>query len=444
MVGVRAFTPLCNSSTPLLTSAQHKPICFESTAFSYNSRRFHLSFLSNQNCLKERNGFRAFAVKKRRKDKGGVLELASFDNEGYEFDDDEDEDDEEEGLLMPMEKMKQWLENKPAGFGQGKVYDTTVEDKLLDEMQQSRVAQLANINKLKHNPIPPKGSGLVNTHSKAPEVVTPTGIRVRLLNLPKKKNIHRDLQLAFKEVPGIISISPAVTGSKKTRDPICKGYGFVYFKSEEHANRFIQIFTTRSIAFGKVQKQIKCELASPSGANLDMPMASTLAKSSLPVLSYQEDDIFITRMTKVSPEALEESDSDESDGSDDFYDSDKSYDSDAETGIIADELEQIPERTQPASDRIKLKSAYEVTTDGFEQFPEGAKPAGEDLKAKSVSTLQETKPPAKKKAVAVKVNGPKPAKLGSANKLKSKDKSLLTGVFSKYGANARSTTRKDS
>lgn len=72
----------------------------------------------------------------------------------------------------------------------------------------------------------------------APEDV-PSGIRVRLVNLPKKRNIHRDLQLAFKGFPGIIDVIPAVSGSKKTRDPICKGFAFVDLKSEADANRLM-------------------------------------------------------------------------------------------------------------------------------------------------------------------------------------------------------------
>lgn len=66
----------------------------------------------------------------------------------------------------------------------------------------------------------------------------PSGIPVRMVNLPKKKNIHRDLRLAFKGVDGITGIHPAVSGNQKTRDPICMGFAFVYFKSEEHAMRY--------------------------------------------------------------------------------------------------------------------------------------------------------------------------------------------------------------
>lgn len=67
----------------------------------------------------------------------------------------------------------------------------------------------------------------------------PCGIHVRVVNLPKKKNIHRDLKLAFDGTPGILNIIPAVSGNSKTRDPVCKGFAFVDFKSEEDAVRYL-------------------------------------------------------------------------------------------------------------------------------------------------------------------------------------------------------------
>lgn len=59
-----------------------------------------------------------------------------------------------------------------------------------------------------------------------------------MTNLPKKKNVHRDLKAAFKEVSGILNIAPAVSGNKKTKDPVCKGFAHVDFKSEIDANRY--------------------------------------------------------------------------------------------------------------------------------------------------------------------------------------------------------------
>lgn len=63
------------------------------------------------------------------------------------------------------------------------------------------------------------------------------GLRVRLVNLPKKMNIDKDLRVAFKGVPGIANIVPVVTGNKKTRNPICKGLAYIDFKSKDEAQR---------------------------------------------------------------------------------------------------------------------------------------------------------------------------------------------------------------
>lgn len=51
---------------------------------------------------------------------------------------------------MPLEKMARWLEKESAGFGEGKTYDTMAEEQLLEEMEQSREAQLAKIINLKN------------------------------------------------------------------------------------------------------------------------------------------------------------------------------------------------------------------------------------------------------------------------------------------------------
>lgn len=71
---------------------------------------------------------------------------------------------------------------------------------------------------------------------------TQSGFRVRVTNLPKKKNVHRDLKAAFKEVSGVLNIEPAVSGNKKTKDPVCKGFALVDFKSEVDANRYMRVF----------------------------------------------------------------------------------------------------------------------------------------------------------------------------------------------------------
>ena len=63
------------------------------------------------------------------------------------------------------------------------------------------------------------------------------GVQVHVWNLPKKKNIHKDLKQAFKGFRGLLSIEPAVSANKKTRDPICKGFAYLKLESAEAATR---------------------------------------------------------------------------------------------------------------------------------------------------------------------------------------------------------------
>lgn len=72
---------------------------------------------------------------------------------------------------------------------------------------------------------------------------------MRLVNLPKKKNIHKDLRIAFQGVPGIVNIIPLVSGNEKTRDPVCKGVAFIDFKKEDEAHRYIYPACICSLCF---------------------------------------------------------------------------------------------------------------------------------------------------------------------------------------------------
>jgi hypothetical protein len=112
-------------------------------------------FYQRQGC-----GLGVRALNKRGTGDVGHMEMDGFDDDDELDDNDDDGDDEgevvdEDEMLLPFEKMNQWLKNKPRGFGEGKVFDTSIEDKLLEEMEQSMQAQAANVNKLKNDPIPP-------------------------------------------------------------------------------------------------------------------------------------------------------------------------------------------------------------------------------------------------------------------------------------------------
>ncbi|KAL8218938.1 hypothetical protein R6Q57_022311 [Mikania cordata] len=253
--------------------------------------------------------------------------------------------------MQPMTGMGDPL--RPRGFGEGKVYDTSLEDKLLQPQQ-----------------------GKLSKH-KEPEVVQ-NGIRVRLVNLPKKKNIHRDLRAAFKPFPGIINIIPAVSGNEKTREPVCKGFAFVDFKSEKEANRFVDILSTQPITFGKVQKQIRCEIMKSSSSN-QAPVKHRI-ESPLPVLN--------------APMAVNS----------------KPFDANAVFDML-----KIGEL---ATNDNNFGKSYNVV-----QEPE----AGSESLDKQ-KKVREKGARAKKKVD----NSPKLSLPGSANRLKTKEKALLSGVFVKY------------
>ncbi|RVX10591.1 hypothetical protein CK203_017032 [Vitis vinifera] len=144
--------------------------------------------------------------------------------------------------------------------------------------------------------------------------------RVRVVNLPKKKNIHRDLQLAFKGVPGIVNIIPAVSGNKKTRDPVCKGFAFVDLKTENDVNRFVHMFSEQNITFGKIQKQIKCEITNSGSPNVtyEQSAVSTFTDPQSTVPSFDETPASDFDIENFSLDVWEETASEKSDGPDDL------------------------------------------------------------------------------------------------------------------------------
>lgn len=349
-----------------------------------------------------------------------VVESDSSDFDDFDgFDEEDAGDDEDEGMMIPFGKMRRWLENKPPGFGEGKVYDTSMEDKLLQEIQQGSEAQIANINKLKNEPLKPS-SKKDEPKKKEPEDM-PSGIRVRLFNLPKKKNIHRDLKSAFEGVPGIINIIPVVSGNKRTKDPICKGLAFVYFKSEDYATRFVQLFSRQIIAFGKVQKQIRCEMMNSSSSNSGD--------------EHSADDT--SSYPKITVNGFEE------DLDADFGDNEDSYDSvmeavsdvfDPDDELDFAELEEVGENLE------FVKTVSELN--GSNNTKQAKKSAADSSSSKQQKKIQaiEKKQVAKGKVKKV----PKLDIPGSAKRLKIKEKAVLNDVFSKYAVKAASTAGEES
>ncbi|KAF5741043.1 hypothetical protein HS088_TW10G00038 [Tripterygium wilfordii] len=401
------------------------------------------------------------------------------------------DDGEDEEYSSPFEWMETWMENKPTGFGEGKVYDTSIEDALVEEIEHSRRVQLANVNKLKHNPILPgpkkdgtKKKGNKN-HSKDPEngsitsskqisAVIPSGVRVRIINLPKKRNIQRDLKSAFKGVHGILNITPAVSGNKKTRDPICKGFAFVDLKAEEDATRFIHSFSGQSIVFGKMQKQIKCEIVNSSSPN---SVSENFAKNTYdepkPVVpSLEQEPYIVLDVDESSVNLRMEAASDESDESPDDLDIEKLDDVrenvefvTASEGNTGSSPANRPEGIDALDNKVSAKESKEkfMMSDNLESSDplERIKALEERLLAREKAFLKKSRTKAmeendtilevpgssnkqkkvqapRKKLVAakdkVKKGPPVLEASGSSKRLKIKEKAMLTDVLSRYGA----------
>ncbi|CAL1357206.1 unnamed protein product [Linum trigynum] len=376
----------------------------KSRSFILPSRQYQQTCLSAHLLPKKKpSPFPLSAVRKGKSGGGNLAvaesnDFAEEDEDEFDFldddgDYDDDDDDVEDGeMLLPLEKMQKWLERKPRGFGEGKVYDTSVEDKLMEEIVQSQMAQAANVNNLKNNPIKPRPK-VEDSKKKAAEAV-PSGVRVLLTSLPKKKNVQRDLRSAFKEFRGIVDIVPAVSGNKKTKDPVCKGFAYVDFKSEVDATRFVQQFSGESIAFGKIQKQIKCRIQN-SGSST------------------------------TSGDELTDMDVDGAAYEDEKFDEEEEDDHNNE---ISETL------NASAIESMKSLSVSELNIT-------------ENKKTESRSSSSPKKKGTKKSSASSKKKVQKVPKLeipGSAKRLKVRDKAVLTGVFAKYGLQAAVATKEES
>ncbi|KAL9251197.1 hypothetical protein AKJ16_DCAP00142 [Drosera capensis] len=400
--------------------------------------------------------------------------LDDFDDDVNDDDDEEEEEEvEEEFEGTKYGKLKSWMKKKPTGFGEGKEYDTLLEEKLLEEIEQSRIAQFANINRLKLEASRPMSKKL----EKAPEVI-PSGIRVLITNLPKKRNILRDLKSAFKEVSGIISISPMVSGNKKTRDPICKGLAYVYFKSMDEANRFIDLFSGQTVTFGKAVKKLKYELVNSSYSDdketrdekkKTHAQATTVTcgkgekKLKYELVSSSDSDDKETRdekkktraqattvafgkVEKLKYELVNSSDSDDKESRDAkkqtcaqamlmdiVVEGRKRVDSNNNELSLSLWEDDDPESFQEIMDEVPTEDSETSTASQQDYGTESNLESTSDL-SPSVDTKKKNEADKKSKVKKKKKTGKSPALsiTGAAKRLKLKEKAMLAGVFSKY------------
>eukprot|EP00249_Psilotum_nudum_P018438 c26804_g1_i2 orf=449-2269(+) len=169
---------------------------------------------------------------------------------------------------------------KPPGFGHGKVYDTSVEDMLLKEIEQGKTGQALAALKREKIRKAVKDNKRNDGQKQEKAYTIPSGVEVWVSKLPKKKNIERDLRAAFSCVPGLLHIQAIASGNEKTRDPICKGSAFLIFADVGAAESFMRQFADKLISFGKIEKKPVYEYRNRSSSTrLDITPCSSAAKA---------------------------------------------------------------------------------------------------------------------------------------------------------------------
>ncbi|MQM13097.1 hypothetical protein Taro_046019 [Colocasia esculenta] len=236
--------------------------------------------------------------------------------------------------------------------------------------------------------------------------VAPNVARVRIRGLPRKKNIVRDLKSAFKGFHSIVNISPAVLGNKKTRDPVCKGFAFIDFVSDQAADKFVQKYSKQNVFFGRVQKEIICDVVARfHSCNPD-------SEKVLPTNFQQE--ISTEQNLDISTHDLEEQDPEEN-------------------------YKRIATEDQPSS----LVAGATVGVGYFDESSlineESSSLRNGEKAAESGASKQRRKGQMASKKNSMKTKpdkSPKFSMLRSAARLKVKERAVLTGVLSKYGEGA--------
>ncbi|CAK9201088.1 unnamed protein product [Sphagnum troendelagicum] len=378
-------------------------------------------------CSRHRVQVSTLAVKKKKKE--------SLD---FSLDNDIGGDDEVIG------DMEEWINNKPAGFG-NKVYDTALEEKLLAEIEHDKKSRLAAAMGLKENNGKANGkkSGKAG---KAIRAAPPAGVEVWVGNLPRKKNVDRDLWAALRSVGGLLHVRPIVFAqNEKTREPLCKGYAFLTFKTDGDALDFVAKYHGTNITYGRVEKKLACEVAgsdSPwSPTKLTIQTAVTAA-TRVPKLHVRDNEAAISLAlpsagtTQNSALTAAKTSKNISEGS--HKEGEKGDDEGKRILELELRVRQM-ERELKEKD-AKLRQVAVVEHERFEMLEKrvlgkfkaiAAGTRAAKTKSEGASTGKKKGP----KAVNRKTKSVKPMiTLGSANRLKLKERKVLTDVMSKYAA----------
>ncbi|XP_074577054.1 uncharacterized protein LOC141833492 isoform X2 [Curcuma longa] len=343
-------------------------------------------------------------------------------------------DEDVDESTLPFQEMRQWLRSKPPGFGEGKNYDTRLEDELWEEIERSRKTQIENLNKLKNKP--KMSDDRPKTKEKAPHKdEAEPGTCVRIWNLPRKKNIHRDLQQAFRGFPGLVSISPAVIGNEKTREPVCRGFAFVCLASKEAANRFVQAYSRKTLCFGKVEKQIACDVIKARGI-LDSSEPQEDVSDNFSLSKSLKGGIGLSGASDVDIVSQDSEGRTIEDGSVCIGVTEKSDVKDMLSKRTCDGTSKYFEDRENSPGHVTipvrgcLEHGNEVTWNNLAQ--KESMPQIRKRRKRTSSSKKATK--------TYQVQAKKPSLPGSMARLKIKERTVLTGVFSKYSRNVASET----
>lgn len=192
----------------------------------------------------------------------------------------------EELVFESTDDMRRWLRTKPRGFGElaARVQDTSLEDKLLAEMEAAEAAERRKAAEAKREKQQrqkqegqsegqaqrqaqaqgkgkDRGKGVLSQRGQVGAqgiaglsgtevpgsakgaggkaagraIGAMGGVQVRVSGLPKKRNIERDLRAALRSHNGLLAVTPSLQGSAKTRDPVCTGLATLSFSDLKSA-----------------------------------------------------------------------------------------------------------------------------------------------------------------------------------------------------------------
>ncbi|CAK9200981.1 unnamed protein product [Sphagnum troendelagicum] len=375
-------------------------------------------------CSGHRVQVSTLAVKKKKKE--------SLD---FSLDNDIGEDDEVIG------DMEEWINNKPAGFG-NKVYDTALEEKLLAEIEHDKKSPLAAAMGLKENNGKANGkkSGKAG---KAIRAAPPAGVEVWVGNLPRKKNVDRDLWAALRSVGGLLHVRPIVFAqNEKTREPLCKGYAFLTFKTDGDALDFVAKYHGTNITYGRVEKKLACEVAgsdSPWSPTKLTTQTAVTAATGIPKLHVRDNEAAISLAlpsTGTTQDSAPKTSKKISEGS--HKEGEKGDDEGKRIVELELRVRQMERELKEKDAKLRQVAVVEQeriemlekrVLGKFKAIAAGTRAA--KTKSEGASTGKKKGP----KAVNRKTKSVKPMiTLGSANRLKLKERKVLTDVMSKYAA----------